>query len=271
MSTSEKTREEIALHKTVGQQYKVRYRFPFAMAFQEERNGIILDLLERSGEEEVTVLDLGCGTGVMIEALSSRFSSILGLDASLEMMSGVDRNPGDAAVPPIKLIQGDIESLPLGDATVERVVCRSILHHAGSLERSLQEIYRILKPGGRLVVAEPMNDNPLPRLARFIVRHGKSYGKIHTIDKAFMAPYLKAKLRAAGFVVDREVRYGFFAYPLCDNPDLVPVLIYCPFREFVAASLRALDRFLARVPGIRMLSWYAIYGTHRPLGGSTGS
>ncbi|MBU0754132.1 MAG: class I SAM-dependent methyltransferase [Planctomycetes bacterium] len=264
MSTSERTRQEIALHKTVGRQYKVRYRFPFAMAFQEERNKIILDLLAGETDEETQVLDLGCGTGVMIEALSSRFSSILGLDASMEMMTAVNRNPGNAPKPPIKLIQGDIEALPFENESLERVVCRSILHHAGSLERSLQEVHRVLKPRGKLIVAEPMNDNPLPRMARWIVRHGKSYGKIHTIDKAFMAPHLKAKMREAGFVVDQEVRYGFFAYPLCDNPDLVPLLIYCPFREVLAGALRALDRFLARVPGVRSLSWYAIYETHRP-------
>jgi len=91
MSTSKKTLEEISLHQTVGRQYKVRYRFPFAASFQQERNEIILDLLE--GGEGIRVLDLGCGTGVMIDALAERFPSILGLDASMEMMTAIDRLP----------------------------------------------------------------------------------------------------------------------------------------------------------------------------------
>jgi ubiquinone/menaquinone biosynthesis C-methylase UbiE len=256
MAASKKTLKEIELHETVGKQYRVRYRFGFAAEFQQERNDIILDLL--GGEKRMKVLDLGCGTGVMIDALAGRFQTILGLDASLEMMSAIDRTPRLRSEGRVELVMGDMEALPLREGAVDRVVCRSILHHAGSEVRALEEVARVLKPGGRLVVAEPMNDNPLLRLARWLVRHGKSYGKIHTIDRAFVSPELKRHLAAAGFDVDREVRYGFFAYPLCDNPDLVPLLKYCPFRDRVARGLRALDRFLARIPGIRLLSWYTI-------------
>ncbi|MHC4945685.1 MAG: class I SAM-dependent methyltransferase [Planctomycetota bacterium] len=263
MATSKKTLEEISLHETVGQQYKVRYRFPFAAEFQQERNEIILELLE--GAEEMEVLDLGCGTGVMIDALAARFGTILGLDASLEMMSGVDRTPRMKLKKPVHLIMGDVESLPFAEGAMDRIVCRSILHHAESVDKALAEVYRVLKPGGRVAIAEPMNDNPLLRLARWIVRHGKSYGKIHTIDKGFVTPDLMKRIRNAGLVPDREVRYGFFAYPLCDNPDLVPVLVYCPFRESIARFLRSVDRGLAKIPGIRRLSWYAIWGARRPL------
>jgi ubiquinone/menaquinone biosynthesis C-methylase UbiE len=262
MATSKKTLDEISLHETVGQQYKVRYRFPFAAEFQQERNEIILDLLRGGGD--MRVLDVGCGTGVMIDALAARFETILGLDASLEMMSGVDRTPRMKLKKPVLLVMGDAESLPFTDGSMDRIVCRSILHHAESVDRALAEVYRVLRPGGRVAVAEPMNDNPLLRLARWIVRHGKSYGKIHTIDKGFVTTDLVGSIRAAGFVPDQEVRYGFLAYPLCDNPDLVPVLVHMPFRESIARFLRGLDRGLARIPGIRRLSWYAIFGARRP-------
>jgi SAM-dependent methyltransferase len=159
-----------------------------------------------------------------------------------------------------------MEALPIREAAFDRVVLRSALHHAGDEERVLSDIFRILKPGGRLAVAEPVNDNPLFRLARWKARHGKSYGKIHTIGKAFMTPELKAMLRHAGFVIDREVRYGFLAYPLCDNPDLVPLLKHCPFSRQAAAALRALDRFMAKLPLIKKGSWYAILSARRPSG-----
>ena len=57
MTTSKKTLKEIELHKTVGQQYKGRYRYPFAAEFQQERNEITLDLLQGGGRSRV--LDLG--------------------------------------------------------------------------------------------------------------------------------------------------------------------------------------------------------------------
>lgn len=267
MTTSKKTLEEIELHKTVGLQYKVRYRFPFAAAFQQERNDIILDLLKGDGEGEGLVLDLGCGTGVMIDTLAGRFRYVMGLDASLEMMSAIDRSPRLKCEEPIQLMAGDIEILPLRNEALDFVVCRSILHHANSEDRALEEAFRVLKPGGRMVIAEPMNDNPLLRLARWIVRHGKSYGKIHTIGKAFVAPELKAAVRRAGFDLEKEVRYGFLAYPLCDNPDLVPLLKYCPFSGAVAAALRGVDRLLSRIPLVKGMSWYAIMSAHKPAGG----
>jgi ubiquinone/menaquinone biosynthesis C-methylase UbiE len=262
MAASSKTREEIELHKTVGQQYRVRYRFPFAADFQRERNEIILDLL--GGDQEMRVLDLGCGTGVMIDTLGMRFHRIVGLDVSGEMIEAIDTAPRKEGQSPIMLVLGDMEALPIRDAIFDRVVMRSSLHHVGSEKSVLADIHRILKPGGRLAVAEPVNDNPLFRLARWKARRGKSYGKIHTIGKAFMTPELRGMLEAAGFVIDREVRYGFLAYPLCDNPDLVPLLKYFPFSRAVAAALRGLDRFLARVPLIRKGAWYTIISAKRP-------
>jgi len=151
-----------------------------------------------------------------------------------------------------------MEHLPFQEDAFDRVVCRSILHHADSEEKALREVKRVLKPEGRLIVAEPMNDNPLLRLARWMVRHGKSYGKIHTIDKAFVMPELNGFLNDTGFTLEKEIRYGFLAYPLCDNPDLVPLLKYCPFSRIFASFLRAVDRGLARIPLIRRLSWYTI-------------
>lgn len=264
MAVSRKSREQIDLHRTVGRQYRIRYRFPFAADFQMERNRIISDLL--GGEPDLSVLDLGCGTGVMIDTLAARFRFVMGMDISLDMISAVETAPRVAGYPPVMLFLGDMEALPLRAATLDRIVCRSALHHADREERVLKGLFRTLKPGGRLVVAEPVNDNPLFRMARWKVRHGKSYGTIHTIDKAFRTAALKSRLRAAGFEIGREVRYGFLAYPLCDNPDLVPLLKHCPFSRFAGALLRAFDRFLARLPVIRGGSWYTILSARRPGG-----
>ena len=264
MASSSKTRDQIELHRTVGRQYRIRYRFPFAADFQMERNRIISELLE--GEEDQTVLDLGCGTGVMIDTLAAGFRSVMGMDISLEMISAVETAPRVEGYPPVVLFLGDMESLPLKAGTIDRIVCRSALHHVDQEERVLRNLFQTLKPGGRIVVAEPVNDNPLFRLARWKVRHGKSYGKIHTIDRAFRTKELKGMLRAAGFEIDREVRYGFVAYPLCDNPDLVPVLKHGPFGRAVGAALRAFDRFLAVLPFIRQGSWYTILSARRPDG-----
>lgn len=261
MTPTLRSRQEMERFDAVGALYRGRYRFTFAAEFQAERNRFIMELL--GGSPEMTALDLGCGSGIMLEELCRAFRRVAGIDISMEMLSAVDRVAleGKGAV---LLVQGDMEALPFREGAFDRVVCRSILHHSDDEAAVLRALFRVLRPGGRLVIAEPMNDNPLFRLARWIMRRSRSYGRLHAIDRAFRAPELRRMVRAAGFEIEREVRYGFIAYPLCDNTDLVPLLKWCPFRTRAARLLRALDRGLARIPGVRMLSWYGLMSAVKP-------
>ena len=111
-----------------------------------------------------------------------------------------------------------------------------------------------------VVLGEPANDNVLTRAARAWVRRRPSYGKLHTIDRAYTRRELRDLLAQADLTVVREERFGFVAYPLCDNPDLVPVLKPLPasLARGVGSALRALDRLLARIPLLRSQSWYTM-------------
>lgn len=261
MTPSPRSRQEMERFDAVGALYRERYRYTFAAEFQAERNRFIMELL--AGAPDMTVLDLGCGSGIMLEELCRTFHRVAGIDISMEMLAAVDRaSLGERCA--LLLLKGDMEALPFREGAFDRVVCRSILHHSEAEAAVLKALFRVLRPGGRLVIAEPMNDNPFFRLARWFMRRSRSYGKLHAIDRAFRAPALRRMVRAAGFEVEREVRYGFVAYPLCDNTDLVPLLKGCPFRTHVARLLRALDRGLAHLPGIRMLSWYGLMSAKKP-------
>jgi len=252
---SEHARQQVEMHRQVAHMYRRRSQWDWAEEFQDERNAVLLGLLpDRPGGR---ALDLGCGTGVMLERLGTRYPRVVGLDLSQEMLEGFDLShlrPGLT----VALLRGDMSALPLRADSFDAVVCRSALHHMEDEAAVLAEIARILRPDGRLVLGEPANDNLLTRAARAFVRRGRSYGRIHTIDRAYTRGQLRALLGAAGLRVVREVRFGFFAYPLCDNPDLVPVLKHLPFAGAIARALRALDRGLARVPLLRTQSWYAM-------------
>ncbi len=260
---SEHARQQVEMHRQVAHMYRRRSQWDWAEEFQEERNAVLLSLLP--DRPAGRALDLGCGTGVMLDRLGTRYPRVVGLDLSQEMLEGYDLSalrPGLT----VALLRGDMAALPLRDASVDAVVCRSALHHMGDEAGVLAEIARVLKPDGRLALGEPANDNLLTRAARAFVRRRRSYGTIHTIDRAYTRGQLRALLSAAGLRVVREVRFGFLAYPLCDNPELVPVLKHLPFARGLARALRALDRGLARVPGLRTQSWYAMLEVGRADG-----
>jgi ubiquinone/menaquinone biosynthesis C-methylase UbiE len=252
---SEHARRQVEMHREVAHMYRRRSQWAWAEAFQEERNRILLELTPP--RPDGVALDLGCGTGVMLDHLARRYPRVVGLDISQEMLEGYDLT----RLPPglrLGLLRGDMSRLPLASGSVDVIVCRSALHHMEDEAAVLREIARVLRPDGRLVLGEPANDNVLTRAARALVKRRPSYGKIHTIDRAYTRGQLRALLSAAGLRVVREVRFGFVAYPLCDNPELVPLLKHLPGAGGIAATLRALDRGLAKVPLLRSQSWYAM-------------
>lgn len=243
------------MHRNVAHMYRRRSAWAFAEAFQRERNDILMDLAPQ--REDGLALDLGCGTGIMLDRLSARYGRVTGLDISQEMLEGYDLSDLRDGLS-VGLVRGDMTSLPFATGRFDAIICRSALHHMDDEHGVLVEIARVLAPDGRLILGEPANDNLLTRAARAWVKRRPSYGKIHTIDRAYTRRQLRELLEAAGLEIRREVRFGFIAYPLCDNPDLVPVLKKLPFANGIAAALRAVDRLLSRIPLLRTQSWYTV-------------
>ncbi len=258
---SQHRRDQIEMHRSVADMYRGRARHRFAAEFQQERNDLLISLAPASAEG--AALDLGCGTGITLNHLATRFERVIGLDISKEMLRGYEG--GHRAGARVALLLADMTALPIAPASIDVILCRSALHHLDDEAAALAEMRRTLKPGGFLVIGEPANDNPLFRLARFCARRLPSFGKIHTIDRGYSRQQLFGLLRQAGLRVCREVRYGFIGYPLCDNPELVPVLKWlpAPLAAFAGRALRTLDRLLARVPLIRGLSWYVMLQARR--------
>jgi len=258
VATAQKTKHEIDMHRQVANMYRRRSSWDFAQDFQDERNEILMSLAPRG--TELRAVDLGCGTGIILDLLAQRYAEVVGLDVSLEMLEGFDTERlGDELL----LLRGDMANLPMAPDSFDVVVCRSALHHMDDEVAVLAEICRVLRPGGSLILGEPANDNVLTRLARWWVKRRPSYGTIHTIDRAYTRAQLRDLLSQAGLTVKREVRFGFIAYPLCDNPELVPILRWLPGARMLGAGLRVIDRLLSRIPILRSQSWYTMLEVRR--------
>ncbi|RDV82863.1 class I SAM-dependent methyltransferase [Ammonifex thiophilus] len=100
----------------------------------------------RPGEK---VLDAGCGTGIVSRALAADGAEVTGIDISPAMLA-VAREK--SAGTDITYLEGDITSLPFPDASYDAVVCFTTLEFVAEPERALEEMWRVLKPGGRLIV-----------------------------------------------------------------------------------------------------------------------
>lgn len=100
-----------------------------------------------------SIVDLGCGTGDFLTTISNGSRKLIGVDSSAKMLEQVRlRFQAESGKPELRL--GELEHLPLKDKEADCVVVSMVLHHLLHPGAALQEIHRVLTPGGRLVIAD---------------------------------------------------------------------------------------------------------------------
>src|SRR6185369_2719092 len=104
--------------------------------------------------EGATLLEIGVGTGGLLTELAARASRVIGVDHSPVMLDEARRRLTAAGVNSIELRLGEMSHLPLPDASVTCVVANMVLHHAADPPAVLDEIRRVLAPGGTLLLAD---------------------------------------------------------------------------------------------------------------------
>lgn len=112
-------------------------------------------MLEALGERPFdSLLDLGTGTGRMLELLAPLYSRAVGIDASPAMLSVARANLDRAGLSKAQVRLGDIQHLPFGRNAFDVVTIHQVLHYLDEPERAIAEAARVLRPGGRLIVAD---------------------------------------------------------------------------------------------------------------------
>jgi len=119
---------------------------------EEKVEQVLLDLL--SGSRVGDLLDVGTGTGRILELLAPQAKHALGLDLSREMLAVARAKLERAGVRNCELRQGDMYQLPLPPRSVDAVTFHQVLHFGESPGAAIAEAARVLRPGGRLLVAD---------------------------------------------------------------------------------------------------------------------
>ncbi len=143
------------------------------------------------------LIDIGCGPGAFLKLVQDSFPGIQlnALDLSEEMVQETKRRLSDTAVATV----GDSEQMPLADAQYQAVTCNMSIHHYPHPQRALNEMHRILTPGGYLLLNDMDCIAPIRQVANLVFPllpggDVKMYSRRETENM----------VRAAGF---REITY----------------------------------------------------------------
>lgn len=152
----------------------------------------------RPGE---TMVDLGSGSGVECFLAATEVGPegrVYGIDMTEEMLNLAQRSK-DSVVQKlgydnIDFRQGFLERIPLADNSVDAVISNCVINLSPDKRRTYHEIFRILKPGGRLVVSDIVTDRPIP-----ITIKNNAQFRGECLGGAMQLKQLMAMLRSAGF------------------------------------------------------------------------
>jgi SAM-dependent methyltransferase len=148
----------------------------------------------REGE---TVLDLGSGAGFDCFLAANRVGEkgkVIGVDMTSEMIEKAKENARKGSYENVEFRLGEIEKLPVLDNSIDAVISNCVINLSPDKAKVFQEAFRILKPGGRLMISDIVLLKELPASIKESV---EAY--VGCLSGAIMKDEYMEKIKAAGF------------------------------------------------------------------------
>lgn len=154
-----------------------------------------------------TVLDLGSGAGFDCFLASNKVGpngKVIGVDMTEEMLAQARANALKGGYKNVEFRQGEIEKLPIEDNTIDVIISNCVINLVPDKERAFKEAFRVLKPGGRLMVSDIVLLKKLPESIRESV---EAY--VGCVSGALMKDKYLDAIKSAGFkdvsIVDESI------------------------------------------------------------------
>jgi len=211
--------------------------------FTPEANARLIEAFVRwSGlPQAARVADLGCGSGVFTELLRRRGYMSVGVDISPKLVAlGRSKYPG------LELIEGDAESLPFENESLDGALLSGLVHHFPDPRRLAAEVGRVLKPGGRFVAFDPNRMNPFMWLYRDRSSPFYSSVGITENERPVLAWQVAEIFRNEGFRVQTDYLAGLaYRYVASQKARmLLPIYNFIDNAAFNAAIMKSFRPFV---------------------------
>ncbi|MFH0773043.1 MAG: methyltransferase domain-containing protein [bacterium] len=118
--------------------------------------------------KNTSVLDIGCGWGLLLKELllMNRGLKLYGIDISPKMVSVAKLKFSSADT--VEILEGSADKLPYENRSFEYVTCILSFHHHPNSFNSLKEMFRVLKPGGKLFLLDPFTNGFIAKFMIFV-------------------------------------------------------------------------------------------------------
>lgn len=149
-------------------------------------------------KKDMTVVDIGCGDGYISRAISGMVEKVIAIDISSRMLEQLNRKALESGIKNIETMETEAQEVPLADSSVDMVFASMFLHHIDEPEEIIREVYRIIKPGGTVVVADfEKHDNMELKNA------------MHDVWSGFATAEVKKWFKDSGFRSIRVEKFGY--------------------------------------------------------------
>jgi ubiquinone/menaquinone biosynthesis C-methylase UbiE len=162
------------------ERYERWFATPIGRLVMRTEAALILEMLSPGTGDKI--LDAGCGTGIFTMDYLTAGAEVTGLDISAPMLAAATKK---AAGHPFTAVRGDMLALPFADASFDKTVSVTALEFIADGKRAVDELFRVTKPGGLVVVGT------LNSLSPWAARRGAKTerGEKHVLEKAvFRSP-----------------------------------------------------------------------------------
>jgi SAM-dependent methyltransferase len=144
---------------------------------------------------------------------------------------------------------GDVQKLPYDANSFDSIFARSVIHHLEDPAQGMAELYRVLKPGGRIILLDT-HENPLSRHPRKRMQDSEHFSVLHHN----MDARAYRRLVEQSFTVTSWEYIGFLGYTLLGFPDVFNVYRCVPGKRLVTPLLIRLDDIASRIPVFNRLA-----------------